>query len=300
MRILLLISSLLLLSLFSFSQTIPKKKKAIEEEKQKGEPNYFPQRIDYYNTWTERGAKVVPLGEVHLSAIAFSRYGNYPKTELNSQLLLFPFCPNFGFKHEWWGKNTIVATQHRAFYPTLGLNWLKSSGFKDQIPKSAKIPQLLTIRNELIVSRILNPHRNDCYVKTPYWILTGRLGMDFTLSEGGGNFPRLDYYFLYHRTASYHNNRKLYFLGAELDGYIYRNFNFSLNADYFSINFNGEWAIESQGKVHWHRNSKFSLSAGYKMYYLKADAGKQFLLTPTIDFVWKLNHRTRLQRGLFK
>ena len=76
------------------------------------------ERIDYYSTWTERTAKVIPQNEVHLSALAISRYGNYPKTEINSQLLLFPLAPNIGLKHEWFGKNTIVSTQHTFYYPT--------------------------------------------------------------------------------------------------------------------------------------------------------------------------------------
>ncbi|PKQ62367.1 hypothetical protein BZG01_17610 [Labilibaculum manganireducens] len=258
------------------------------------------ERIDYFSSWTERGAKVVPSGEIHLSALAVSRYGNYPKTEINSQLLLFPFAPNIGVKHEWFGQNTIVSTQHSLYYPTLGLKWARSSGFQDQIPKSAVVPHIFTFRNELIVSHIINPQPKDCFIKLPDLVLTGRLGFDFSLTSGDSQLPLLDYHFLYHRTASYYNSQKLYFAGVELDGNVYRNFNFSINADYYSIDFNGEWAAESQGKIHWHRDSKFSVSGGYKLYYLNTNYGSQFLAMPVIDFVFKLNHTTRLQNGLFK
>ena len=258
------------------------------------------ERIDYFSSWTERGAKVVPSGEIHLSVLAVSRYGNYPKTEINSQLLLFPFAPNIGVKHEWFGQNTIVSTQHSFYYPTLGLKWARSSGFQDQIPKSAVVPHIFTFRNELIVSHIINPQPKDCFIKLPDLVLTGRLGFDFSLTTGDSQLPLLDYHFLYHRTASCHNSQKLYFAGVELDGNVYRNFNFSINADYYSIDFNGEWAAESQGKIHWHRDSKFSVSGGYKLYYLNTNYGSQFLAMPVIDFVFKLNHTTRLQNGLFK
>ncbi|MFA9371674.1 MAG: hypothetical protein ACERIH_08190 [Labilibaculum antarcticum] len=257
-------------------------------------------RVDYYSSWTERTAKVVPYGEIHLSALAVSRYGNYPKTEINSQLLLFPFAPNIGVKHEWFGESTIVSTQHTFYYPTLGLNWAKNSGFQDQIPESSEVPHIFTFRNELIVSHIINPQPKDCFIKVPDLVLTGRLGFDFSLVAGDSQLPLLDYHFLYHRTASYHNSQKLYFMGVELDGNAYNNFNFSINADYYSIDFNGEWAAESQGKIHWHRDSKFSVSGGYKMYYLSSNYGTQLLAMPVIDFVFKLNHRTRLQNGLFK
>jgi hypothetical protein len=258
------------------------------------------QRIDYYSTWTERTAKVVPDGEIHLSALAVSRYGNYPKTEINSQLLLFPLVPNVGVKHEWYGKNTIFSTQHTFYYPTLGLKWAKSSGFQDQISESSVIPQIFTFRNEIIVSHIINPQPKDCFIKVPDLVLTARLGFDFSLISGNSDFSLMDYHFLYHRTASYHNHQKLYFTGLELDGNLYKNYNFSINADYYSIDFNGEYALESQGKIHWHRNSKFSLSGGYKMYYLNSDYGTQFFAMPIIDLVFKLNHHTRLQNGLFK
>lgn len=258
------------------------------------------ERIDYFSTWTERTAKVVPYSELHLSALSISRYGNFPKTEINSQLLLLPFAPNIGVKHQWFGENTIFSTQHTFYYPTLGLKWARSSGFDDQIPKSAVVPHIFTFRNELIISHIINPQPKDCFIKIPDLVLTGRLGFDFSLTTGDSQLPLIDYHFLYHRTASYHNNQKLYFVGLELDGNVYRNFNFSINADYYSIDFNGEWAAESQGKIHWHRNSKFSISGGYKLYYLSTNYGSQFLAMPIIDFVFKLNHRTRLQNGLFK
>ncbi len=258
------------------------------------------QRVNYYSSWTERGAKVVPYGEIHLSALAAIRYGNYPKTGINSQLLLVPLAPNIGFKHEWFGENTILSTQHTLYYPTLGLKWARNSSFKDQIPETAAIPHIFTFRNELIVSRILNPQPKDCFVKIPDLILTGRLGFDFSLSTGDSQLPLLDYNFLYHRTASYHKNRKLYFFGLELAGNAYKNFNFSINADYYSIDLNGEWAMESQGKIHWHRDSRLSVSGGYKLSYVNTDFGTQFVVMPVIDLVFKLKHQTRLQNGLFK
>lgn len=257
-------------------------------------------RVDYYSSWTERGAKVVPMGEIHLSAIAKSRYGNYPKTELNTELLLFPFAPNIGFKHQWFGKNTLLSSQHTFYYPTLGLKWAKSSGFKDQIPKSADVPHIFTFRNELILSQILNPQPEDCFIRVPDLVLTARVGFDFSLKSGDDNFPNLDYYFLYQRSGSYYDDQKVYFAGLELVGNVYRNFNFSISADYYNIDFGGEYAIESQGKIHWHKNSKFSVSAGYKTYYLNNDTYSQLFLTPIVDLVFKLNHRTKLQRGLFK
>ncbi|MGQ1911746.1 hypothetical protein ACT3CE_18465 [Marinifilum sp. RC60d5] len=257
-------------------------------------------RIDYYNTWTERGAKVVPMYEIYLSALAISRYGNYPKTEINSHLLLFPFAPNLGFKHQWIGKKTILSSQHTFYYPTPGLKWMRKSSFQNQLPKSAKIPHIFTFRNEIIVSRILNPEAPDCIIRIPDLILSARFGIDFSLKTGDQEMPVLDYYFLYQRTASFYSGNKLYFTGLELAGNMYKNFNFSINADYYNINFNGEWAVENQAKIHWHKNSRFSLSAGYKLSYLDSNYGTQFVITPLIDFVYKFHHRTRLQSGLFK
>lgn len=293
----------LLFLLFTWQVQAQQKKNRNSQTDQATKPtqNFRPgdQRVDYYSSWTERGAKPVPLGEIHTSAIAVSRYGNYTNTEINSHLLLFPFAPNIGFKHKWLGKNTILSTQHTFYYPTPGLKWARSSGFKDQIPKSSVVPHIFTFRNELILSQILNPQPKDCFIRVPDLILTGRLGFEFSLISGDSQLPLLDYPFLYHRTASYHKNKKVYFLGLELAGNFYQNFNFSLNADYYSIDAKNEWAMESQAKIHWHSNSKFSISAGYKLSYVNTDYGNQFVAIPVVDFVFKLKHRTRLQKGLF-
>ncbi len=256
-------------------------------------------RIDYYSSWTERGAKVVPLNELHLSALAVSRFGNYKNTEINSQLLLIPFIPNIGLKHQWKGKTTILSSQHTFYYPTPGLKWAKNNNFDYQIPKTSSIPQIFTFRNELIVSHILNSDK-ACTSKIPDLILTGRLGFDFSLKSGKSDFPIIDTHFLYQRTASYYD-KIVYFIGAELAGNIYHNFNFSITADLYNINFTSNFALESQGRIHWHINGKFALSGGYNLYYLNVDnTDNQFFITPAIDFTFKIGHKERLQRGLFK
>ncbi|MFA8433953.1 MAG: hypothetical protein ACEPOZ_05505 [Marinifilaceae bacterium] len=255
-------------------------------------------RNDYYSTWTHRTAKVVPLREIHLSAVAPSRYGNFPKTEINTQLLLFPLVPNIGLKHQWIGETTILSTQHSFNYPTMGLRWAKKSGFGDILPESSVVPHIFAFRNEVIVSHVLNPQAPDCFNRVPDLILTGRMGFDFALKTGDEMLPLIDTRFLYHRTSIYHD-RKLYFMGLELDGNTWRNINFSINADYYNIDFNGEYAFESEGRFIYHHNSRLNFSLGYKLSYLNCDYGTQLFVMPMIDLVYKLHHHVKLQNGLF-
>ncbi len=279
----------------------PKQEKGEKKKTSEADPALLPQkRIAYYSSWTERGAKVVPFKELYLSAIAVSRFGNYYReTEINSQLLLMPFVPNIGIKHEWFGRSTIVSSQHTFYYPTPGLNWAKNNDFDNQIPATAKIPQIFTFRNEVIVSHILNEGR-PCTAKIPDLILTGRLGFDFSLKSGEQDFPIIDTHFLYQRTASYYDN-VVVFLGAELAGNLYRNFNFAVTADLYSIGFFKEIALESQGRIYWHFNHSFALSGGYNLYHLSgADVENTFCITPAIDFTIKIGHKKVLQRGLFR
>lgn len=255
-------------------------------------------RISYYSSWTERGAKVVPLHELYLSAVAVSRFGNYKNTEINSQLLLFPFAPNIGIKHQWKGKTTILSSQHTFYYPTPGLKWARKKGFDNQISETAIIPQIYTFRNEAILSHVLNSGR-PCTSKIPDLIVTGRLGFDFSIKSGEENFPMIDTHFLYQRTASYHN-KVVYFAGVELAGNIYRNFNFSITADYYNINMSSDFAAESEGRIFWNVNQVLAFSGGYKLYYLNAPVDNSFFITPSIDIVFKIGHKKTLQRGLFK
>lgn len=255
-------------------------------------------QIDYYTSWTPRGARVLPLNELNLSLTSVSRYGNYRDTEINSLLLLMPFVPNIGLKHLWQDSNFIIASQHTIYYPTPGLKWMQRNGFNDQIPKKYDIPHIFTFRNELIVSYILDAGK-PCTDKTPDFILTGRLGFDASLKSDKVNFPIIETPFLYQRTASYYNN-VVYFIGVELAGNIRENYNFAINADFYDVNFTDIFAVEGQGKVFWNIDDTFTLSGGYKFYYLTTDYYREICITPTIDFTIKIGNKKRLQQGLWE
>jgi len=274
--------------------------KNIKPKKEQVSIGYLTRRrIDYYDTWSSQTAKVVPYKETHISAITRSRYGNFPKTEINSSLLLSALAPNIGFKHQWIGERTILSSQHTFFYPTVGLRLMLNTGFKDLVPKNSHIPQLFAFRNEIILSHVINKNTRKCFFKTPPMILTGRLGVDFAIVDGEYVVPPLDFFNFYHRSSIFIENRKLYFLGVALDGNLYRAFNFSLMATLYSIDASSEIAIENKAMIHWNKNNRFAFSFGIHTSYGMYNHENNFGFVPQIDFVYKLNQSVRLGKGLF-
>ncbi|MCT4614506.1 MAG: hypothetical protein N4A49_06490 [Marinifilaceae bacterium] len=255
-------------------------------------------RIDYYPSHSDRSAMVVDYKELNLSLISKSRYGNFPNTELLTDLSLIAFAPNIGFKHIWYKGNFYFSSQHSIYYPTPGLKFMQNTGFKDQVSKYYDIPNIFTFNNQLIGSYILNKEKVKCNSKIPDLILSLRMGIEFSAIGKGDIVPYLTYYFLYNRSYTYRESKKTLFAGLNLDGNIYHQFNFSINADYYKMD--SDFAIESMGKAIWNINHTYAVAAGYKFNYLDCQFGTQYILTPILDLTVKFNNNKYLRRGLFK
>jgi len=304
---------LLLLSLFCvdlFSQVNSKEKKTnknekekkiLDEEKQLSDQGVriMGQRIDYYSAWTHRGAKPVPLYEIHFSAFAPSRWGNYPDTELSSYLLFFPVVPNIALKHKWFGREIILSSQHSFYYPSVILKGLRNSGFGSYIGEESHITNIFSFRNELILSRILNYDFKKCFFKVPDKVLSLRLGFDYSPSVDGLYFPLINNSFMHNRTNSYRTGDIQYFLGAELVGNMYKAVNYNLSADYYTTNPIDNFVMEAGLGLSWHKNTSFMISASCNFSYTNANIRNKFSVFPLLDFVFKIRHEKTLQRGLF-
>lgn len=256
-------------------------------------------RLDYYSTWTERGAKTVPLYEIHFSAMSASRWGNFPDTEISSNLLLLPVVPNIALKHKWLGRKNILSSQHSFYYPSMMMRYMAKKEIGDILSKDSKIPSIYSFRNEIIFSSILNYERKKCFFKIPDLILTLRLGIDKSFVGKSLYLPIVNNSLVYARSLSARTGKIQYFFGAELAGNLYKAFNYSISADYFTPFPMNKLVAQGQLRVHWHKSSRFSLSAGCKVSYTNADIKQKISFLPLLNFVFKIRHQQTLQRGLF-
>ncbi len=253
--------------------------------------------VKRYETETWKTAFIAPKNELHLSVFAPVRYGLSPSLELQSYLALWAYLtPNIYVKKNWHSERWVFSSKHGLYYPTWGLKRLRNDGENSTLLEGAEVPQILTFQNEFIASYVLNP---SCNNEVPYWIATGRIGMDISLSgERDESFKRMTFYSLYHRTASFYGDA-VFYAGLQLDGGLFRKIYFNLGADVYALKSKLIGGLEAQGNLIYHYNNRLSFSAGAK--YIKTDnpLEKETHILPVIDVCYRLGKKAGWQKGLF-
>lgn len=251
--------------------------------------------IKRFETETWKTAYSVPEGQLHISLLAPIRYGLLPTVELQTFVGLWAYkTPNIYVKKNWYEDRWVFASKHGLVYPTQGLKILRKDDRDHTINEEAEIPQILTIQNELIASYVLNP---TCNVEIPYWVATGRLGIDISVTgKRADSFNRMTFFSLYHRTASFYGDKVLY-AGLQLDGGLWQNLYFNLGADVYSIDFDFS-GIEAQGNLIYHYNQKLSFAAGIKIVKTQNPIEKEMNYAPMIDVCYRFWKKNGWEKGL--
>ena len=231
--------------------------------------------------WTIGSARTVPKGSAEFGIVHPLQVGLTNTLEFSTQpLLSLGLAPNFALKKLWWVGDIMIATQHRYNMPT---SLLRAMGDIEKrftyIPDSLEIPYLFGIGNDILISAAVGPET----------ILSFKLGGDFGLSFRGDSLPQIYQPFLYPRTAIYHN-MFVWNIGADIDGNIYKNFNYSADVDFYSIGLKvDDWALEHKGYFIYNHSIKFAALVGYKMSYGSYPLGNRFYIAPVVDLVFKIN-----------
>ncbi len=253
--------------------------------------------VKRYETETWKTAFIAPERELHLSLVAPMRYGLSPSVELQSYMLLWAYLtPNIYVKKNWYAERWLFSSKHGVYYPTWGLERLKDDGRDNTLNENAEVPSIFTFQNEFIASYVLNP---TCNNEEPYWIATGRLGADISMTGNReDSFNRMTFYSFYHRTASFYGDQVLY-AGLQLDGGFLKKIYFNIGADVYAMKSNLLAGIEAQSNVIYHYNRRLSFSAGVK--FIKTDnpiEGKTHIF-PMIDVCYRLGRNGGWEKGLF-
>jgi len=230
--------------------------------------------------WTIGAARTVPKGSVEFGILHPVQVGVTETLEFSSQPLMgLSLAPNFNIKNRWYTGNIMFATQHRYTMPTLLLRAMGDTGRFDFLPDTSKIPYIFTFGNDLLFTVSLGPET----------IFTWKIGGDFALKTGENSLPEIHKPFLYPRTAVYFN-KFVWNLGADIDGNIYKNFNYSADIDFYSVGLRvDDWAIEHKGYFIYNHSVKFAALAGYKTSYGTYPEGRRFFIAPAFDLIFKIN-----------
>lgn len=253
--------------------------------------------IKRFETETWKTAYALPQGQLHVSLLAPLRYGLLPKLELQTFLGLWAYrSPNLYVKKNWYENRWVLSSKHGIVYPTQGLKIFRKDDRDHTINKGAIIPQIFTFQNEVVASYVLNP---TCNLEIPYWIVTGRLGLDVSaVGEREKSFNRMTFFSLYHRTASFYGDR-VFYAGMQLDGGFWEKVYFNLGVDVYSVDFDFS-GVESQGNLIYHYNQKLSFAVGVKFISTKNPIEREANYAPILDVCYRFGKKMGWQRGLFK
>ena len=230
--------------------------------------------------WTIGSARTVPKGSAEFGILHPLQIGLTETLEVSMQHMLgLSLAPNISIKKLWWVGNIMIATQHRYNMPTMLLTAMGDMERFAYIPDTSKIPYIFSIGNDILITAAVGPET----------ILSFKMGGDFALKTGENTLPEIHQPFLYPRTATY-SEKFVWNLGLDVDGNIYKNFNYSADVDFYSIGLKvDDWALEHKGYFIYNHSIKFAALVGYKMSYGSYPDGNLFYIAPMVDLIFKIN-----------
>ena len=154
-----------------------------------GQGNYFnPLQAEGQRASEARSDFIWPAQSAYLSTkeagniglTTPSRLGLNPKTELQSTLGLLRWVPNLFIKRRIHAESWLWASRHGLYSTTPGLEWAKKRGFRGLVDSTAAVPGLLTISNEVLLSKYFID-RAACVTQDPYLVLSAGFRIDYGL-----------------------------------------------------------------------------------------------------------------------
>lgn len=248
--------------------------------------------------WHSETANTVYDGAANISLINASRYGLKPGLELSTYLPLNYWVPNLYLKKRWRNDDWYVSSKHGLYSATLGLNWLNDRNHTSIIDHAEKIPFILSMNNELTVSRlVMNNER--CGRDKPYIIFTGGIGVDFGVPFGESDLGELKGHFLANRSPALTGSGYTAYLKLRADWQMTQMLMLGGGFKYFRGNFSGNGALEHSAELRALVLPRLSLSVGYALSFANyTDANKVGAL-PFIDITYYFGKRQGRQKGLF-
>ena len=228
------------------------------------------------DVWSDASASVLKKGRLEWSLLGKKRLGIKNNMELIAQPFFFFISPHIGLKKQWNTHSDFnLASVHRIGYPSILLKIMSREGTGGILPKDSTIPQIITFKNAIIVSKNIKTH----------YFAAANLGVELALSLGESDFPEIDFPFIYRRTAVYHNQFVPY-LGIHLGGQLISKIDFELAfTAYKMTNDIGGLIFEDKAVLFWKKSNKFGVKAGVASVFGKYAYGNDARLIPVIDVV---------------
>lgn len=229
--------------------------------------------------WSAGTAYLLPGGRWEVGVFQSLRYGYSESLEFSTHPLAFFLMPNLNIKWSHGSyQNFKISTRHSIYYPTPLLRTISREGTGGIISPEFHIPHLVSIYNEVLVSKLIAINQ----------LITGKAGFCFALKSGALDerttidlplvFPRLNVFYQGYGFRS----------GCNLEGKLIRRWNYLVDADVFYYpSAEEKMAFEHKGLLLWTKSQRFQFCIGYKLTYGEYPFGTQWhLLGPLFDLQW--------------
>jgi len=282
-------------------------KESQKRQRETGDYNPFAQEITSGSNvlgrddfiWTSETAYSSQKKTGNISLTTPTRYGLGQNFELSTILSLNYFAPNLILKKSYPLKKIIVAHRHSLYSPTLGLNWAQKNNHEKIVAADVKIPIIMSLRNELIVSYPFRD-KSSCYTNQPFLILTGGLMFDAGIPLEKNILININEHFWGSRSPSLTGNGVVFSPRLRIDARLGSSMLIGGDIKFFFGKFyNNNFAFEQHTGLQTFLTKKFSFSIGYNFSYGHF-GNKNFMLIPNADFTFYFGKKAEREKGLFK
>lgn len=248
--------------------------------------------------WHSESANTVYPGTGNISVTSPSRYGLKTGLELLSTLPLNYWVPNLTLKKRWANNKWFISSKHGIYSATPGLYWAQKRNYPSIIDSTAKIPIVISFKNELLFSRYISKE-NRCSREQPFVILTAGLGVDFGVPIGESGLTEMDEHLLTNRSPALTGRGAVGYAKIRADWQINGMITFGGGLKYFYGNFTGNHAFEQTSELQTFIIPGLSFNIGYVLSIAQYDTPGNISIFPLLDISWYFGRRQSRQKGLW-
>lgn len=247
--------------------------------------------------WSAETANVVPYKGGDIAIVGTTRYSFTKGIEAGGSLGAMYFAPNLYLKKRWQTGKYYVASKHQ-LYTYTPLLYFAGNREWNLLNDYSDIPNVLAMKNELIISRPFLKQLSCGGAKQPFLVITLGVGVDYGYKFNRTNVDSLliDNAFL--------ESRGGVVLGDNGFGTIRLQADYLINTKlYATLAFRGiisdhnfSNAIEHNANIQYHFSPKFSISGGFLAHYSSREG---FDIIPLMDLKYHFGLREGRDEGLF-
>ena len=254
------------------------------------------ERDDYI--WTSETAYTTSLKNGNISLLTPSRVGIKGGMELSSLLAADFWVPNLMIKRTHFNKKDfLIATRHGLYSPSPGLNWAQKKGHQTIVDSLTSVPHIVTIRNEVIVSKSFDGGLS-CSSPRPYLIITAAFAADLGVPFEENDLKQIDEHLLGSRNPALTGRGLLINARIRADAELSKTMYLEGGLKFFSGDMFGNMAMEHHAALQNFIFKNTSVTLGYIL-SIGNFSSANIKLFPSFDLTWYFGLKPGAARGLF-